>query len=106
MVFFNPSVVVMSEEIITKEDLKDELRKCPEWEIKGSKIVRELEFEEFMDAIDFVNLLAEAAEDASHHPDIDIRYNKVKLALTTHEIGGVTEADLEMAVRIDNICDG
>ncbi|GAA5496139.1 4a-hydroxytetrahydrobiopterin dehydratase [Rubritalea squalenifaciens DSM 18772] len=95
----------MSEEIISPSELEEELRKCPEWEIKGSKIIRELEFEEFMDAIDFVNLIAEAAEDASHHPDIDIRYNKVKLALTTHEIGGVTEADLEMAIRIDNICD-
>lgn len=96
----------MSEEIIPIDELEGELRKCPEWEIKGSKIVRELEFDEFMDAIDFVNLLAEAAEEASHHPDIDIRYNKVKLGLTTHEIGGVTEADLEMAMRIDNICDG
>jgi 4a-hydroxytetrahydrobiopterin dehydratase len=55
--------------------------------------------------MEFVNVVADIAEAAFHHPDIDIRYSKVKLLLITHEIGGVTEADIEMATRIDTVTD-
>lgn len=95
----------MSEEIIPKKELSDVLHRCPEWEIESDGIVRSYEFESFVDAIDFVNVVADIAETAFHHPEIWIRYNKVKLILSTHEIGGVTEADVVMASRIDTVTD-
>lgn len=92
-------------DLLEEEDLTAALKKCPEWELEKKAITRTVEFEEFMEAIDFVNDLAEIADEAQHHPDIRIRYTKVTLVLTTHDAGGVTEADIELAQRIDNLVD-
>ena len=92
-------------DLIPEEDLEACLIKCPAWELEGKKIIRTIEFESFTEAIDFVNDLAEMAEEARHHPDIDIRYSKLILRLTTHSKGGLTASDLEMAQRIDNRVD-
>jgi len=92
-------------ELLDPSDLDEALKKCPEWEPGKKAISRTVEFEEFNDAIDFVNDLAEIAEKAQHHPDILICYNKVTLTLTTHDAGGVTESDIELAQRIDNLVD-
>lgn len=92
-------------DLISDDDLSAALKKLPEWELEDAAISRTVEFEEFMEAIDFVNLVAEVAEDAHHHPDIDIRESRVTISLTTHDVGGVTELDLEMANRIDNLAD-
>ncbi|WP_367871005.1 4a-hydroxytetrahydrobiopterin dehydratase [Luteolibacter sp. Populi] len=92
-------------DLLEDDDLTAALKKCPEWEHEKKAITRTVEFEEFMEAIDFVNDLAEIADEAQHHPDIRIRYTKVTLVLTTHDAGGVTEADIELAQRIDNLVD-
>ena len=92
-------------DLLEDDDLSAALKKCPEWEHEKKSITRTVEFEEFMEAIDFVNDLAEIADEAQHHPDIRIRYTKVTLILTTHDAGGVTEADIELAQRIDNLVD-
>lgn len=92
-------------DLLEDNDLTAALKKCPEWEYEKKSITRTVEFEEFMDAIDFVNDLAEIAEEAQHHPDIIIRHTKVTLRLTTHDMGGVTELDIELAARIDNLVD-
>lgn len=92
-------------ELLDENELESALKKCPEWDIEGKTITRTIEFEEFMDGIDFVNLLAEVAEEAQHHPDITINYNRVTISLTTHDAGGITEADLELAQRVDNLVD-
>ena len=94
-------------DLLEGEELAEALKKCPEWEPvdPGGEIPRTIEFEEFTEAIDFVNDLAEMAEEAQHHPDIDIRYSKVTLRLITHDEGGVTPADIELAHRIDNLVD-
>ncbi len=92
-------------ELLEKEDLKDSLKKCPEWEIEKNSITRSFEFEEFMDGIDFVNNVGEIAEEAQHYPDITIKYTTVTLKLTTHDVGGVTELDIELAQRVDNLVD-
>ena len=92
-------------DLLPEDELSAALKKLPEWELEGTAICRSIEFEEFMDAIDFVNLVAEVAEDAQHHPEIDIRHAKVDLRLTTHDVGGVTELDLELAQRIDHLAD-
>lgn len=92
-------------DILDETKVVSTLKKMPEWDLDGKSIVRTLEFEDFNDAIDFVNSLAEIAEEAQHHPDMLIRYNKVKIMLSTHDVGGVTELDFELAGRIDNMVD-
>jgi len=74
------------------------------WEREGDEIVREWRFEDFREAVAFVNRVAEVAEDANHHPDIFLHgWNKVKLALTNHSAGGLTETDFAMAARFDQL---
>lgn len=82
---------------------KAALRFLPEWTKKGSVITRTFQFRDFSTAIEFVNALARLAERANHHPDIDIRWNKVTLTLTTHDEGGLTEKDFELAGQIDRL---
>ena len=72
----------------------------PQWEYQDKCIRRVFEFKDFAAAIKFVTRAAEAAEEANHHPDIDIRYNKVRMSLTSHDSGGVTNRDIRMARRI------
>jgi 4a-hydroxytetrahydrobiopterin dehydratase len=79
------------------------LSRLPGWKRNGLAIERTFEFADFKLAIAFVNKIAEAAETANHHPDIDIRYNKVKMSLVSHDSGGVTERDVQMATRISQI---
>ncbi len=92
-------------ELLENDELTAALKKCPEWEYEKEAITRTIEFEEFSEAIDFVNDLAEIAEEAQHHPDITIRHTKVSLKLTTHDAGGVTKHDIELAQRVDNLVD-
>ena len=92
-------------DLIPEDALATALKKLPEWELEDTSISRAVEFEEFTEAIDFVNLVADVAEDSQHHPAIDIRFTKVTLTLTTDDVGGITALDLEMAQRIDNLAD-
>jgi 4a-hydroxytetrahydrobiopterin dehydratase len=74
------------------------------WRRQGDAIEREWEFDDFAAAIAFVNRVAEAAEQANHHPDIQVHgWNRVRLQLSTHSEGGITQADLDMAEHIDSL---
>lgn len=73
----------------------------PQWRRRGQVIHRTFAFKDFVAAMRFVNRVARAAEKAAHHPDIDIRWNKVRLALTTHDAGGLTEKDFALAAACD-----
>lgn len=75
----------------------------PDWELNGDVIQSERQFADFVEAIAFVNRLVEPAEAAGHHPDIAISYNTVTITLTTHDVGGLTELDFEMAAVISEI---
>lgn len=77
------------------------LKQHPEWTLRDSKLVREWTFKNFVDAIAFVNKVAPLAEAAGHHPDIDIRYNRVLLALVSHDAGGITARDVSMAHQLN-----
>jgi 4a-hydroxytetrahydrobiopterin dehydratase len=77
------------------------LRQTPGWERAGSEIRRTYRFKDFLEALAFVNRVGDLAERAGHHPDIDIRYNAVTLALSTHDAGGLTAKDFELARAID-----
>jgi 4a-hydroxytetrahydrobiopterin dehydratase len=67
------------------------------WARDGDKLVVELQFATFMDAIGFVVTVAEIAERLDHHPDIDVRYTTIRLVVSTHDAGGLTELDLQLA---------
>ncbi len=92
-------------ELIKSDDLKNRLKKVPEWELEKKHIERTFEFDDFTESIDFVSAVAEVAEDEEHHPDIDIRYNKVRLILSTHSKGGLTDLDFSLAERIDTLAE-
>ena len=79
------------------------LATVPDWKRQGDVITRTFEFKNFSAALKFVNAVAELAEQAWHHPDIDIRWNKVTLTLTTHKAGGLTEKDFELAQQFDRL---
>ena len=95
----------MSEELIPAEELDSALKRCPEWEIEGDSITITIEFEEYMESIDFVNSVAEVADEAHHIPEIDIRDCKITLRLKTEDVNGVTDLDIELASRIDTLVD-
>ena len=86
------------------DDAVDEGIGGTEWTREGDTIVRNLEFTDFAEAMAHVNKVAEAAEAANHHPDILVHgWNKVRLILSTHSVGGLTQADLDMARTLDGV---
>jgi 4a-hydroxytetrahydrobiopterin dehydratase len=90
-------------QLLSEDEIASKL-KGSEWSREGDEIVREWQLDDFAHAMAFVNRVAEAAEEANHHPDIFVHgWNKVRLALTNHSAGGLTEADFEMATRIDGL---
>jgi 4a-hydroxytetrahydrobiopterin dehydratase len=73
----------------------------PGWERAGDEIVKTFELPTFPDAIAFVTRIADRAEAVDHHPDLDVRYRKVRVALSTHDAGGLTDLDFELAAQIE-----
>jgi 4a-hydroxytetrahydrobiopterin dehydratase len=88
---------------LSDQQRDDALERLSDWQAQGEAIARTFHLRDFARAIDFVNAVAEMAEDANHHPDIDIRYNKVTITLTTHSAGGLTRNDIELAAGIEAI---
>lgn len=70
------------------------------WKIEQGELRRVFEFSSFADSMKFVNAIAELAEREDHHPDIDIRFKKVKVALVTYDADGITKRDTELALQI------
>ncbi len=86
---------------LTAEEVRSRLAKLRDWKIKSGELVKIFQFKDFVTALEFVNRVGEAAEQAGHHPDIDIRYNRVRLGLVTHDAGGLTAKDFDLAGRAD-----
>jgi len=86
---------------LPEAELKEFLAKHPEWRVEGKALTRTYELPTFLEAIAFVGRVAEAAEREDHHPDIDIRYRRVTLRLTTHDAGGLTFRDPKVAALAD-----
>ena len=86
---------------LTAEQRANFTAENPDWALDGETISRTFQFDSFVDAIGFVNKVAIAAEVADHHPDIDVRWKKVKLALSTHEADGLTSRDIDLAAKAD-----
>lgn len=90
-------------ELLSEEDISSRLEGS-EWKHEGDEIIRDWQFKDFAEAMSFVNRVAEAAEEANHHPDILVHgWNRVRLSLTNHSAGGLTDADFTMASRIDQL---
>ena len=87
--------------VLSTSEIEERLQHLPGWALVESEIVRQATFKDFMSAMTFVDQVAAMAENEGHHPDIDIRYNKVKVALTSHDAGGLTKQDFEMARAIE-----
>jgi 4a-hydroxytetrahydrobiopterin dehydratase len=89
--------------LLTAAEVTEKLAAIPVWKLAGENIERTVSFGGFPAAMAFVNRVAEAAEQANHHPDIDIRWNKVRLALSSHDAGGLTDRDFNLAAVIDSL---
>ena len=85
------------------EEAQAHLKKLKDWQIEAGELVKMFQFHHFRESLAFVNKVGELAESAGHHPDIDIRYNRVRLRLSTHDAGGITEKDFDLAGRADKL---
>ena len=83
------------------DSIEQRLEALPGWSRDGDEIVKTFELPSFPDAIAFVTRIADLAEKADHHPDLDIRYRKVRVALSTHDQGGITDKDFALAAEIE-----
>jgi 4a-hydroxytetrahydrobiopterin dehydratase len=88
---------------LTANQVRLSLKTVPNWSKRALSISRTFKFEGFMESVGFVNRLARKAQRANHHPDINIRFNKVALTLTTHDEGGITEKDFAVARECDEV---
>jgi 4a-hydroxytetrahydrobiopterin dehydratase len=84
-------------------EIAQALQAIPDWRLDNGALARTFSFSDFREAMSFVNSVAEIAERAGHHPDIEIRYNKVNLALSSHDAGGITERDFSLAAEIGKV---
>jgi 4a-hydroxytetrahydrobiopterin dehydratase len=88
---------------LSPHQIETHLASLPGWSVEHGELVRQFQFSDFLGSIAFVNSVARLAEDAGHHPDIDIRYNKVRLALVTHDAGGITASDFDLASKATSL---
>jgi 4a-hydroxytetrahydrobiopterin dehydratase len=89
-----------SKQALPQQELHDLLLELPEWAIDDGKLVRSWTFTNFVEAMALVKLVAKVAEEAGHHPDIDIRFHRVRLAFVSHDAGGITWRDAAMARQL------
>ncbi len=88
---------------LTDAQIQAALQDLDGWALEDGAVTRTFRFHDFVHAVDFVDRLADVAEQRQHHPDIDIRYNKVTLRLSTHSAGGITQQDLDLAGVLERI---
>ena len=89
---------------LTEEQIAEHAAQLSGWRREGDEIVRDYQFENFKQALEFVNRVAEVAEGMDHHPDILIHsWNKVRLSVTTHSVGGLTARDFTLAEQINQL---
>ncbi|MBD2451072.1 4a-hydroxytetrahydrobiopterin dehydratase [Nostoc sp. FACHB-152] len=90
-------------QLLTDAEIQERTNTLSGWAVEGNKLQTTRKFKDFVAAIEFVNKLVEPAESAGHHPDIEISYNKVTITLTTHDAGGLTQNDFDLAAVISQI---
>ena len=94
----------MASSVLSDSDIQACVRQLSsEWSVEGKTLKSVWKFKGFVEAIAFVNQLVEPAETAAHHPDLSISYNRVEVSLTTHDAGGLTVKDFDLAVEISKL---
>jgi len=93
----------MKREILNTDDLSAALKTLDGWSVDGKYLKRRWTFDDFAQSLAFVNRVGTLAETADHHPDITFGYGYAELSLTTHDRGGITDVDIALAAKIDNI---
>jgi 4a-hydroxytetrahydrobiopterin dehydratase len=88
---------------LTTKEINLRLKAIPDWSKRTKTVFRIFKFEDFPHSLDFVNHVAKKAQKLNHHPDIDIRYDQVKLMLTTHDAGGITKNDFILAEQCNEV---
>ena len=89
--------------LLTDTEILQQSQQLEGWTVEGNQLQLKRKFKDFLEAIAFVNQLVEPAEAAGHHPDLEISYNKVTVALTTHDAGGLTSKDFDLAKVISQL---
>ena len=89
--------------LLSPTEIQAKLNELPDWTLTGNSIQTILTFKNFIEAIDFLNRVVEPAEAAGHHPDISISYNRVTISLTTHDAGGLTQKDFNLAQTLSQL---
>ena len=92
-----------SPQLFSETQISNELKNLKGWKLVGNEITKLFSYKNFVEAMGFVNKIALCAEKFDHHPDIDIRWNKVTITLSTHSAGGITENDFVLAKEIENV---
>ena len=98
----------MRDPVIPEDELRGllDVGDAPDWHLLGGRLVKTVKCRDFPGALAYVGEVGALAEEADHHPDIDIRYNRVTLSLITHDSDGITRRDLDLAERIDAVTTG
>lgn len=89
--------------LLNEDEITENLKNLENWTIDENQITKSYRLKDFIEAIGFVNKIAILAEKADHHPDILIQYAKVKISLSTHSEGGITEKDFKLAQQIEKL---
>jgi 4a-hydroxytetrahydrobiopterin dehydratase len=87
--------------LLSDAEIEERLAELPEWRRDGESIRRTYECGDFVGSVDFVKSLVEPAEAMGHHPDLEVSWDKVTVTISTHSEGGLTEADFELAAKLD-----
>lgn len=93
----------MERRLLDPNELAAELKKLDGWQLEGAKLTRKYAFANFVEALSFVNKIGQIAEDSDHHPDICFGWGYAEISTTTHDRGGVTDVDLHLATKIDEL---
>jgi 4a-hydroxytetrahydrobiopterin dehydratase len=100
---FLNSPILANSMVLNSTEVERQIQTLPDWTTDGRSISRTFKFANFVEAVSFVDKLVAPAESAGHHPDIFIAYNKVTISLTTHDAGGITQKDFDLAREISEI---
>jgi 4a-hydroxytetrahydrobiopterin dehydratase len=103
LVFSSGSTLALPVSRLADAEITRQLPTLPDWRLENGRLTRVFQFKNFVEAIDFVNRLVSPAEAIAHHPDITINYNRVTISLTSHEVGGLSQLDFNLAKEIDRL---
>ena len=93
----------MEASLLTDEEIQSIKIKFPKWDFSEASLIRNFRFSNFIEAFGFMTKIAIIADGMGHHPELTNSYSQLKIKLTTHDLGGISNLDLELAKKIDNM---